>query len=199
MTVVTRLIKHQLAPEPYCPYRCHLGKTTILKQLKIIYGKGFTEEELLAYKNAASDNVFDSILSLKQGIDHFGVTVADPRTSAALALFDPDTRHKGQTLTPEMAEAALRIWEDETVQKVFERRSEFIIQDNAAFFISNAKRLTDPSFKPNQEGWNFLVSIARIRETYPHCMSCRLTHDSNQNDKYQHHKTRSKTYLDGFY
>jgi translation elongation factor EF-1alpha len=40
------------------------GKSTLLKQLKIVYGDGFTQEDKLRYKRAINENIYDSIVSV---------------------------------------------------------------------------------------------------------------------------------------
>ena len=49
------------------------GKSTFVKQMKILYGIGFSEEEKRAFRVDVLNNVVDGIKILIAGMDRFGI------------------------------------------------------------------------------------------------------------------------------
>lgn len=57
------------------------GKTTLVKQLQIVYGEGLeSQDNLLLFKQAARDNVYDSVTALLEGMNSLGIVTHDPET-----------------------------------------------------------------------------------------------------------------------
>ncbi|CAN6629453.1 guanine nucleotide-binding protein alpha-2 subunit [Trichomonascus vanleenenianus] len=53
------------------------GKSTILKQMKIIHQNGYTKEELLMYKTTVYKNLLDCAKDIVVALERFGVTLDD--------------------------------------------------------------------------------------------------------------------------
>jgi guanine nucleotide-binding protein subunit alpha len=110
------------------------GKSTIVKQMKIIHQDGFSREELIAYRPTVHKNVLDSIQSVilamrKIGVDpiRFGNRVlADKVIDAASATDAP------AFLSPEIADAISQLLQDPIIPKIMDdHASEFYLMDSA--------------------------------------------------------------------
>uniref|UniRef100_A0A670XMH9 G protein subunit alpha transducin 2 n=1 Tax=Pseudonaja textilis TaxID=8673 RepID=A0A670XMH9_PSETE len=53
------------------------GKSTIVKQMKIIHQDGYTEEECLEFKAIIYSNILQSILSIVRAMSTLGIDFAD--------------------------------------------------------------------------------------------------------------------------
>ncbi|KAI9012886.1 guanine nucleotide binding protein, alpha subunit [Gaertneriomyces semiglobifer] len=139
------------------------GKSTIVKQMKIIHQEGYTKEELLAFKPTVYKNTLDSIQSLIGAIATFELEYSRPENNANAQLlreirpeFDGSTK-----LTPQVAEAIQEIYQDEAATLALNRSNEFYIIDSAPYFFEEIKRLAAPDYCPTEQD----VLRARVKTT----------------------------------
>eukprot|EP00010_Vexillifera_abyssalis_P003150 CAMPEP_0201560720 /NCGR_PEP_ID=MMETSP0173_2-20130828/78416_1 /ASSEMBLY_ACC=CAM_ASM_000268 /TAXON_ID=218659 /ORGANISM="Vexillifera sp., Strain DIVA3 564/2" /LENGTH=354 /DNA_ID=CAMNT_0047975179 /DNA_START=56 /DNA_END=1120 /DNA_ORIENTATION=+ len=134
------------------------GKSTIAKQMKIIYLKGFSEAERRPYKEIVFSNVIMGMRSLVLAVEKFGESVKDENKDRA-RLFKSNTILFEQNLTEEIADAVENLWKDPAIQKVFGRNNEFQLSDSSKYFFEDLDRITDPNYLPTEQ--DILRSRAR--------------------------------------
>ncbi|KAJ7706685.1 heterotrimeric G-protein alpha subunit, GPA3-like protein [Mycena rosella] len=127
------------------------GKSTIVKQMKIIHQAGFSPPELLAFRPTIHKNAVDSAQAV----------VVALRACALDGLLAEGHRHlpdailaakPGEVLSAETADAIEVLWRDPVVARVLdEHASEFYLMDSAAYFISAIQRLAAPGYTPTEE------------------------------------------------
>ncbi|KAJ8331410.1 hypothetical protein O5D80_000332 [Batrachochytrium dendrobatidis] len=143
------------------------GKTTFLRQIKILHGGGFSKEEKRDYLERIATNIFDSIAELLRGasenngtfsavtmesIDKIHSQLSYSRSTGNLSIvFRP--------FTLELANHINIIWNDEYTQKLFANRAKFKlqIQDTADYFLSRIMTIAGENYTPTEE------DIIRIR------------------------------------
>ncbi|KAF7364101.1 Heterotrimeric G-protein alpha subunit [Mycena sanguinolenta] len=144
------------------------GKSTIVKQMKIIHQSGFTEEERLAYRKTIHKNVLDSAQALVEAIQNCGMedllrdklvceTIL-PATNASSQGRPTPAGKEGQggegqdIMSHELADAIGVLWRDPVVAKVLdEHQSEFYLMDSAAYFLTALPRLAHPEYIPTED------------------------------------------------
>ena len=109
------------------------GKSTIVKQMKIIHQNGYTQEELSLYRLTIYKNLVDCMKALTGAISQFGPEPSDERVRDLVNYIneynvDPDPH---TPLDPKAAEAVEAIWHDDVIPKVMEHSSEFYMMDSA--------------------------------------------------------------------
>ncbi|KAH7720601.1 ODR-3 protein [Aphelenchoides avenae] len=123
------------------------GKTTLLKQMKIIHLNGYSEKELMAHRPIIYQNAVESTLQLLNGIDKLGLSLPANVATHVLSL-----RKLAQVTIQTMEEPIFRslklLWQLEAVQKAYERRSEFQLLDCAKYFLDDLDRIYRPNFCP---------------------------------------------------
>ncbi|KAF7364093.1 Heterotrimeric G-protein alpha subunit [Mycena sanguinolenta] len=151
------------------------GKSTIVKQVKIIYQSGFTKEERLAYRKTIHKNVLDSAQALVEAIRKYGIEdllrdklVCERILPAADGESTADGESMQGRLTPggnevqagdgqeglgrELANAIEVLWRDPVVARLLDKhQSEFYLMDSAAYFLTDISRLSHPSYVPTEE------------------------------------------------
>ena len=109
------------------------GKSTIVKQMKIIHQSGYGQNELAAYRLTIYKNLIDCAKALIGAMRQFGIEPANPANTEYSDYLleyqvDPDP------LTPLNAKVGLAvqsIWKDASIETLMERQSEFYIMDSA--------------------------------------------------------------------
>ena len=95
------------------------GKSTIFKQMKILYGanQGYTEEERKSFTPVVYNNAITSMKTLVENADTLKVAVADKDKAAALMLVSDE--HVIDVETGNLIQA---LWADSGIQETFRAR-----------------------------------------------------------------------------
>ena len=109
------------------------GKSTIVKQMKIIHQNGYTKDELALYRLTIYKNVLDCAKALIGAMRQFEIEPRDPRNidNADYLLeyvVDPDPH---TPLDPHVGECVVSIWKDPSIADIMEHQSEFYLMDSA--------------------------------------------------------------------
>ncbi|KAI7812596.1 guanine nucleotide-binding protein subunit alpha-14-like [Triplophysa rosa] len=133
------------------------GKSTFIKQMRIIHGKGYTEEDRKAYTNLVFQNVFVAIQTLIQSMENLNIPFTDAKNSACTAKLTAVTAGTVHSISSEYAEAIKSVWKDGGLQKCYERRREFQLSDSAKYYLDDIDRISAAFYLPN------LQDILRVR------------------------------------
>ncbi|KAG8954815.1 Guanine nucleotide-binding protein alpha-2 subunit [Tulasnella sp. 408] len=127
------------------------GKSTIMKQMKIIGQGGYTSEELAAFRLTVYENLVDSAKDIILGTRKIGLEfVRDINREYATQILeyeieaDPSFR-----LTPDIANAIDCIWKDPIIATVMDHSSEFYLLESADYFFSEVQRISQKDYVPS--------------------------------------------------
>ncbi|KAF8957625.1 heterotrimeric G-protein alpha subunit, GPA3-like protein [Flammula alnicola] len=134
------------------------GKTTIVKQMKIIHQSGFSDTELAEYRPAIYKNVLDSAQQVVIYMKKIGlecVEYSNRPLAEKILEYKLDQRENLRSENPyfptEIAEAIHQLWKDPIIQKIMdEHSSEFYLMDSASYFFSVVLRIGTPGYLPNE-------------------------------------------------
>ncbi|KAF8878348.1 G-protein alpha subunit [Mucidula mucida] len=134
------------------------GKSTIVKQMKIIHQGGFTHDELDAYKPIIFRNVMESAVAIVQAMQKLGISYAAEENQV---IADKVLSHgANEALTAELASALHVFVQDTAVCRVLdEHASEFYLMDSAEYFFAEILRIGAPRYRPNE------TDVLRARAT----------------------------------
>ncbi|XP_011363537.1 guanine nucleotide-binding protein G(t) subunit alpha-3 [Pteropus vampyrus] len=138
------------------------GKSTIVKQMKIIHKNGYSEQECMEFKAVIYSNTLQSILAIVKAMTTLGIDYVNPRSAEdrqQLCVLE-NTLEDGR-MTPELAEVIKRLWRDPGIQACFERSSEYQLNDSAAYYLNDLDRITAPEYVPNEQD----VLHSRVKTT----------------------------------
>merc|ERR1711977_535165 len=139
------------------------GKSTILKQMRLIYTKdGFTKNEKEEWRVIIFNNILDGLRMTIDAMDEFGITFEFDNTTAHLPVImqEKDLRPY-EPIPVEYLRAFKDMWRDPGIQKAIERGNEFALHDNLAYFFQDLDRLFNKEFIPTDQD----VLRARLRTT----------------------------------
>jgi len=124
------------------------GKSTIAKQMKIIHLKGFTQDELISYRPIIHCNTLESIQILINGAKTFGYELTSENQPIANTFVGINPLNT--EFTSAQAAQIKKLWADESIQKVWQRRNELQLPDVANFLFENLDRISSPNYIPDQ-------------------------------------------------
>lgn len=137
------------------------GKSTITKQMKIIFLKGYSQDERQGYKDIIHSNVIMAMRSIVNAGEKYGMEKVLPENLPKAMLFTTNEILFEQKVTPEIAAAVRDLWKDPGIQALYERSSEYQLIDSAAFFFNSVDRISSEDYIPSEQDLLF----ARARTT----------------------------------
>jgi len=135
------------------------GKSTVVKQIKLIHKKKITPEDRARAGISLHQNTVDCMKALLGAVAHFAtfeLDEEDKKTESALMAHDETKK-----VTPDLGARILKLWESKAVQHAYSRRNEFWLLDSFPYYIRNLNRFTEEDFSPSDED----IVMARIRTT----------------------------------
>ncbi|KAJ7846555.1 heterotrimeric G protein alpha subunit [Mycena leptocephala] len=114
------------------------GKSTIVKQMKIVYQGGLDVRERAEYRTTIYKNVLDWAGTLARVVERVGVDSLPEKTHVVLS--------------PALADAVWHIWRALAVDRVVdEHPTELYPMDSAEYFLSSIHRIAAPTYVPSEE------------------------------------------------
>ncbi|KAG8947852.1 guanine nucleotide-binding protein subunit alpha [Tulasnella sp. 424] len=146
------------------------GKSTVLKQMKLMYDGEYTDQERLAYKEIIFANVVQCMSVVLQSLDTLGLAIQPANESSAEVVTNTDQSFLEQEyLSAPLSEALLKLWRDPAVVLAVRRSKEFQLNDSATYFFDAVERFSSPGYMPtNQDILRSRVKTTGITETTFH-------------------------------
>ncbi|ODN72747.1 guanine nucleotide-binding protein subunit alpha [Cryptococcus amylolentus CBS 6039] len=128
------------------------GKSTIVKQMKIIHQNGYSKDELLTFRGIVHKNVLDSAQALIMAMRKIGV---DPEDANNRAYADRILEYRidadpSSTIPSEILFNIESLWHDPVIPAVMDRSSEFYLMDSATYFFANIRKIAAPDYVPDE-------------------------------------------------
>lgn len=128
------------------------GKSTIVKQMKIIHESGYSEEECMQYKPVVYSNSVQSMLAIIRAMGTLGIEFEDPvRQEDARQVFALSGTVEDGCFTPELIQVMGRLWKDKGIQQSFARAREYQLNDSAGYYLAQLDRIGSPDYVPTQQ------------------------------------------------
>ncbi|KAI7898060.1 G protein alpha subunit [Cokeromyces recurvatus] len=126
------------------------GKSTILKQMKLIHDGGFSKDEREAYKEIIFSNAIQSIHVLLESMQDLGISLGDPQRNQGFFEFIMQQK-VNNTMQPDIIRAIQSLWQDKGVQETFKRRNEFQLNDSASYYFESIDRIGGAHYVPTDQ------------------------------------------------
>eukprot|EP00094_Tigriopus_californicus_P004365 TCALIF_04206-PA protein Name:"Similar to Guanine nucleotide-binding protein G(o) subunit alpha (Locusta migratoria)" AED:0.23 eAED:0.27 QI:888/0.83/0.85/1/0.83/0.85/7/0/275 len=129
------------------------GKSTIVKQMKIIHESGFTSEDFKQYRPVVYSNTIQSLVAILRAMPNLGITFANTdRDGDAKMVMDVVSRMEDtEPFSEELLAGMKRLWADGGVQECFARSNEYQLNDSAKYFLDDLSRLGAKDYQPTEQ------------------------------------------------
>ena len=128
------------------------GKSTILKQLRIIHHGSLNIGECRKYRPVVYCNTLQIIFSILNAMKNLEIQFANPdRVLDHRTLIEITENMIEKEITCELGKIITRLWNDEGVQYCFSRSREYQLLDSAEYFMNSLGRTSIPNYTPTQE------------------------------------------------
>ncbi|KAI9303506.1 G-alpha protein [Cunninghamella echinulata] len=136
------------------------GKSTILKQMKLIHDGGFTSEERESFKEVIFSNTMQSMRATLEGMVTLGLTFKNPGNEIHQRLI-MEAHPQVDYMAHELVEAIAALWDDPAVKECVSRSNEFQLNDSAKYYFDSILRIGQPNYIPSDQD----VLRSRVKST----------------------------------
>ncbi|KUI62956.1 Guanine nucleotide-binding protein alpha-3 subunit [Cytospora mali] len=128
------------------------GKSTIVKQMKIIHLKGYSDDELYNYRPTVFKNLIECAKAVINAMRQFDIEPANEEIKAHCDFILEYSVESGPQaiMNPRIGNAVQAIWADPAREQLLERQTEFYLMDSAEYFFENAQRIVRSDYLPNE-------------------------------------------------
>ncbi|KAK9351640.1 guanine nucleotide binding protein, alpha subunit [Lipomyces doorenjongii] len=138
------------------------GKSTIIKQMKLIHEGGYSRDERLSFREIIFSNTVQSMKVIVEAMDSLGIGLSDlSNAKRARLVYDLPNQIEGECLPAEIGPAIASLWADEGVQETYRRGREYQLNDSAKYYFDAIERIADPYYIPNDQD----VLRSRVKTT----------------------------------
>ncbi|GFZ43926.1 Guanine nucleotide-binding protein subunit alpha [Saitozyma sp. JCM 24511] len=137
------------------------GKSTVLKQMRLIYNKPYDAEERDSYREIVYSNTIQSMRVLLDGVALMEIQIDPSNQPRWAAIMAAPPQIEGEFMPPTLADAVLGLWQDPGVRRAFARRNELQLNDSAPYYFDAIKRIAEPTYMPTDQD----ILRARVKTT----------------------------------
>ncbi|PNP57992.1 hypothetical protein THARTR1_02150 [Trichoderma harzianum] len=128
------------------------GKSTILKQMKLIYAQGFNKSERLDFKPVIFSNIVQSFKTISEAMSEMGFEYDSPDNEKNMAHILVDNEISPDSGMPEdYLEPIKALWQDSGVLAAVAKGNEYALHDNLTYFVTDIDRIWADGYVPNDQ------------------------------------------------
>ncbi|XP_040041075.1 guanine nucleotide-binding protein subunit alpha-14 [Gasterosteus aculeatus] len=127
------------------------GKTTFIRQMRIIHGRGFSEEERRTFAKCIFQNIVTAMKAMTGAMTTLRIPYHNPENEMyATWLRDVNTVQVSQ-LERGYVDGIRRLWADSGIRACYSRRCEYQLLDSTEYYMSNLDRISAPDYIPTEQ------------------------------------------------
>ena len=129
------------------------GKSTFVKQMKIIHGDGYSIDELKNFISIIHGNLLTSMVQVIKAMDKLNITLHNPSSQvyASKIINFPTPLEHGMVIPSDIGEKMKMLWQDDGFQKCLKHAVEYHLSDSAPYYFERMDKILDPSYTPNEQ------------------------------------------------
>ncbi|XP_073984909.1 G protein alpha q subunit isoform X6 [Rhodnius prolixus] len=127
------------------------GKSTFIKQMRIIHGSGYSDEDKRGFIKLVYQNIFMAMQSMIRAMDLLKIQYKDPSMNDKAELIRSVDFETVTTFESPYVEAIKALWADTGIQECYDRRREYQLTDSAKYYLSDLERIESPDYLPTEQ------------------------------------------------
>ncbi|POW00266.1 hypothetical protein PSTT_13252 [Puccinia striiformis] len=128
------------------------GKSTILKQMRLIHAGSFTTVERDHHRELIFSNIIDSIQAILRAMRTIQIEFQDKSLEAAASMIESlSTSMTDHDMNTDVFTAIRCLWNDGGVQACYKRSTEYQLCDSAAYYFDSIDRISQRNYIPDDQ------------------------------------------------
>ncbi|XP_054089563.1 G protein alpha q subunit isoform X3 [Zeugodacus cucurbitae] len=127
------------------------GKSTFIKQMRIIHGSGYSDDDKRGYIKLVYQNIFMAMQSMIKAMDMLKISYGkDEHGELGELVMSIDYETVTSFEDPYLS-AIKTLWADTGIQECYDRRREYQLTDSAKYYLSDLERIEKEDFLPTEQ------------------------------------------------
>ncbi|KAK4051514.1 guanine nucleotide-binding protein subunit alpha [Microbotryomycetes sp. JL221] len=135
------------------------GKSTVMKQMTILHGGGFTKHDRVEYVEIMFSNTIQSMQAVLEALSTLEVDIHPANAEARAVVLATDAHERVSDLR--LLDALQRLYDDPAIRACLAVKNRFQINDSADYFFQEVARTMHPNYVPTDQD----IIRARVRTT----------------------------------
>nr|AAA58624.1 guanine nucleotide-binding regulatory protein [Homo sapiens] len=127
------------------------GKSTFIKQMRIIHGAGYSEEDKRGFTKLVYQNIFTAMQAMIRAMETLKILYKYEQNKANALLIREVDVEKVTTFEHQYVSAIKTLWEDPGIQECYDRRREYQLSDSAKYYLTDVDRIATLGYLPTQQ------------------------------------------------
>ncbi|OZJ02872.1 hypothetical protein BZG36_03799 [Bifiguratus adelaidae] len=128
------------------------GKSTILKQMRLIHASGFSPVERENFRLVVFSNMTEAMHAMLQAMEQLKIPMESKQNLAYVPLFsESPSITPGKTYPRDYYRPIKALWADSGVQEAFRHSNTFPLNDNVSYFFDQLDRLFAENYIPTDQ------------------------------------------------
>ncbi|OBZ79496.1 Guanine nucleotide-binding protein alpha-2 subunit [Grifola frondosa] len=127
------------------------GKSTILKQMRLIHRVPFSSQEVESYRQLVFNNLTHGLKYVIDAMEDMELEVSEENRPYIQLIEDATDLKDGEPFPEDYHEPLKRLWEDPNIQIAYGRGNEAALPENLSYYFADLDRLFEPSYTPNEQ------------------------------------------------
>ncbi|KAM6169794.1 guanine nucleotide-binding protein subunit alpha-14 isoform 1-T1 [Rhynchocyon petersi] len=127
------------------------GKSTFIKQMRIIHGSGYSDEDRKGFTKLVYQNIFTAMQAMIRAMDTLRIQYVCEQNKDNAQIIKAVEVDKVSSLSRTQVEAIKQLWQDPGIQECYDRRREYQLSDSTKYYLTDIDRIATPSFVPTQQ------------------------------------------------
>ncbi|KAK8726246.1 hypothetical protein OTU49_010167 [Cherax quadricarinatus] len=140
------------------------GKTTIIKQMKILHISGFSPEEKREKAQDIRNNIMEGITTLTRNLDELNIELEQEENQEAkdyILSIDPENFN----FPEEFYVYTMQLWSDAGIQEVYSQQHRFQLIDCAKYFLDKVDVVKQPDYEPTIQVFDGIQAVLFLVST----------------------------------
>ncbi|XP_067824485.1 guanine nucleotide-binding protein subunit alpha-11-like [Heptranchias perlo] len=127
------------------------GKSTFIKQMRIIHGSGYSEEDRKAFAKLVYQNIITAMQSITRAMDTLNIQYQQQENKQNSQVIKELEAYKVTTFEIQHANAIKSLWNDPGVKTCYERRREYQLLDSTNYYLTDIDRIAASDYIPTDQ------------------------------------------------
>ncbi|XP_053491651.1 guanine nucleotide-binding protein subunit alpha-11-like isoform X1 [Ictalurus furcatus] len=127
------------------------GKTTFIKQMRIIHGKGYSEEDRRTFAKMVFQNIFTAVKTMTVAMSALRIPYTNQQNEAYARRIQAVNIHQVTQLERSYVDAIQCLWADTGLKVCYSRRREYQLLDSTEYFMMNLERIAAHDYIPTAQ------------------------------------------------
>lgn len=133
------------------------GKSTFIKQMRIIHGNGYSEDDKRGFIKLIYQNISMAMRSMINAMELLQIQFKDEKSLENAELILSHDFEATITIESSYMSAIKELWADAGIQECYERRREYQLIDSASYYLNDLERIEKIDYLPTEQ------DILRVR------------------------------------